>query len=104
MLRTTRRLRIRHTTHYTYDVPVQRSTHRLHLRPIDDWRQTVLSHSLRITPRVEPVEFEDVFGNWSTRFDVTEPYSELTITAESLVEVLDTDPFAFANLPIRPPS
>ena len=104
MLRTTRRLRIRHTTHYTYDVPVQRSTHRLHLRPVDDWRQRVLGYSLQVRPRVEPVEYEDVFGNWATRFDVDEPYTELTITAESLVEVLDTDPFAFANLPIRPAS
>src|SRR5215207_2603059 len=104
MLRTTRRLRIRHTTHYTYDVPVQRSTHRLHLRPVDDWRQRVLGYSLQVRPRVEPVEYEDVFGNWAARFDVNEPYTELTITAESLVEVLDTDPFAFADLPIRPAS
>jgi transglutaminase-like putative cysteine protease len=104
MIRSTRRLRIRHTTTYSYDSPVGRSTHRLHLRPVHDWKQTVLSHSLQIRPRVEAVEYEDVFGNWSTRFDVNEPYTELSVTAESLVEVLDVDPFAFAKLPIRPPS
>lgn len=103
-LRTTRRLRIRHTTRYTYDQPVQRSTHNLHLRPIDDWKQTVLSYHLRIEPEVQTIEYEDVFGNWATRFEIRQPYTRLAIAAESVVEVLDVDPFAFARLPIRPPS
>jgi transglutaminase-like putative cysteine protease len=98
----TRRLRIRHTTRYTYDHPVQRSVHRLHLRPIDDSKQSVLSYNLSITPPAPIIEFEDVFGNWATRCEITEPYTELTIAAESEVELLDTDPFAFAHLPIRP--
>jgi transglutaminase-like putative cysteine protease len=102
MLRTTRRLRVRHLTRYTYDRPVARSVHNLHLRPIDDWRQTVLGYRLSISPEVRPIEYEDVFGNWATRFEVTEPYTELTIEAESLVEIMAVDPFAFADLPIRP--
>src|SRR5688500_977238 len=102
MTRTTRRLRIRHETKYTYDRPVERSTHRLHLRPIDEWRQSVLSYRLTLTPEVPVIEFEDVFGNWMTRFEVAQPYTELTIVAESLVELLDVDPFAFAKLPMRP--
>jgi transglutaminase-like putative cysteine protease len=100
----TRRLRIRHTTRYTYDTPVQRSLHRLHLRPVIDWRQNLLSYQLTIGPQVQVIEFEDVFGNWAQRFEITLPYRELSVTAESLVEVVDTDPFAFAKLPIRPPS
>src|SRR3954449_4882499 len=104
MHKATRRLRIRHKTSYTYDAPVQRSVHRLHLRPMDDWKQTVVSYALDIKPRVPVVEFEDVFGNWATRFEVPEPYTELSITAESVVDLLDVDPFAFADMPIRPPS
>ena len=104
MLRSTRRLRIRHTTHYTYDQPVERSVHRLHLRPIDDARQNLLLYQLVLDPRVPAIEFEDVFGNWSQRFELNEPYTELKITAESLIELVDIDPFAFARLPIRPPS
>src|SRR5438105_12613 len=50
MARTTRQLHVRHTTPYTYDHPIQRSTHRLHLRPIADWERTVLGHSLETTP------------------------------------------------------
>ena len=104
MLRSTRRLRIRHTTRYTYDAPIQRSLHRLHLRPVDDWKQNLLSYDLDVSPRVQVIEFEDVFGNRTQRFEVNEPYTGLEITAHSLVEVVDTDPFAFARLPIKPPT
>jgi transglutaminase-like putative cysteine protease len=99
-----RTLRVRHVTRYQYNSPVARSTHRLHLRPITDWRQRVVSHALMTTPDAPLVEYEDVFGNWCTRFELNEPYMELTVTADSVVEVLDTDPFAFAKLPIRPAS
>jgi transglutaminase-like putative cysteine protease len=51
---------------------------------------------------VQVIEYEDVFGNWATRFEVAEPYTELTISAESTLEVLDVDPFGFARLPTRP--
>lgn len=102
--RRTRTLRIRHQTNYHYDRPVNRSDHHFHLRPISDWKQRVLSYDLTIEPLVPYVEYEDVFGNWATRFTVTKPYERMTVTAESIVEVLDVDPFAFAQLPIRPPS
>jgi transglutaminase-like putative cysteine protease len=99
-----RTLRVRHVTRYQYDAPVARSVHRLHLRPVTDWRQRVLSHALAITPDAPRVEYEDVFGNWSTRFELNQPYTQLTIAAESVVEITDSDPFAFAQLPIRPAS
>src|SRR3954468_17375617 len=99
-----RLLRVRHVTHYAYDHPVLRSVHRLHLRPVTDSRQRVVSHTLQIQPEAPLVEYEDVFGNWSTRFELDQPYTQLTITAESVVEVLDYDPFAFTDLPIRPAS
>jgi transglutaminase-like putative cysteine protease len=102
MLRSTRRLSVKHTTRYTYDRPVERSIHRLHLRPIEDWKQNVFSYRLNIEPEVQTIEYEDVFGNWATRFEVGTPYTELTITAESSLDVLDVDPFAFAKLPMRP--
>jgi transglutaminase-like putative cysteine protease len=97
-----RRLRVRHATTYRYDKPVQKSAHLLKLRPIDDARQRVRSYQLQVTPEVPTVEFEDVFGNWATRFEVTAPYTELRIEAVSDVELLDVDPFAFARVPIRP--
>ena len=97
----TRRLRVRHGNHYAYDQPIARSAHRLHLRPIHDRRQTLVSHRLQISPDAQPIEFEDVFGNWTTRFEIEQPYRELSIVAESVVELLDADPFDFAKLSPR---
>ena len=88
----------------SYDRPISRSIHRAHLRPMDDWKQVVVAYQLRVSTPVQEVEYEDVFGNWTTRFDINKPYKQLTITAESVVELLDVDPFAFAKLAIRPPS
>ena len=99
-------LRIRHATKYQYDRPVTKSAHRLHLRPAYDWKQNVRFYNLRVAPLPDGggvTEFEDVFGNFAARFDVTTPYTELSICAESEVEVLDVDPFEFArNMNLRP--
>lgn len=95
-------LRLTHTTRYRYDRPVALSKHTVHLRPIDDWKQRVLDYSLEITPDVPQLEFEDVFGNWVTRFELRQPYEELSIRAISLVRLLKINPFAFTNVPIRP--
>ncbi|MDB5334113.1 MAG: hypothetical protein JWP03_5264 [Phycisphaerales bacterium] len=97
-----RKLSVRHTTRYTYDQPVLRSAHRVHLRPVIDDRQSVLEHTLDISVPVETMNYEDVFGNATTRFQITEPYTELTLTAKSVVQIKDRDPFAFARVPIRP--
>ena len=97
-----RRLHVRHTTNYAYDKPVERSLHRLHLRPMVDARQALVSHRLTWNPHSPASEYEDVFGNATTRFELSEPYSQLTIEAESIVELRDDDPFDFANAPIRP--
>ena len=103
MPRPTRRLRITHATRFGYAEPVRRSVHKVHLRPITDWKQTVLSHALVVDPPVRVTQSEDVFGNWLTRFEVAEPYRQLTIAATSDVEVLDVNPFAFmGDVPIRP--
>ncbi|XXX74271.1 transglutaminase family protein [Sorangium sp. So ce134] len=102
MIQTTRKLRVVHTTRYTYDRPVERSVHKLHLCPRGDRDQRVLSHTLTLDPRAPTVEREDAFGNLVTRFEITSPYTALTISADSVVELVDADPFAFAKKQIRP--
>ncbi len=98
-----RRLKVIHANRYSYDQPVNRSTHTLHLRPIHDRRQSLISYRLSISAQdTQPIEYEDVFGNWTTRFEVNQPYDELSIVAESVVELLDVDPFAFTSTPVRP--
>jgi transglutaminase-like putative cysteine protease len=96
---TLRRLFVRHVTRYSYDRPVTRSLHRLHLTPIDDRHQRVVTHSLSVDPQVAARHFDDAFGNATTTFELSEPYSELVVKAESLVELSDVDPFEFARTP-----
>ena len=91
-----RRLRVRHTTEYRYDSPVDRSTHQGRLRPVHHQRQSVQDHVLRVETSSGPVEvfdFEDAFGNAAFRFRVDEPYTRLTVSAESTVVLNDYDPF-----------
>ena len=97
-----RYLAVKHTTLYRYDQPIQRSKHCVHLRPIDDVHQSVQSYRLLIVPNVPIVEFEDVFGNWASRFEISQPYQELSVAAESTITLSGVDPFAFAQGPIRP--
>jgi len=97
-----RKLSLKHRTRFTYDQPVNKSAHAVHLRPIHDWRQKVHGHRLAVSPQVEPVEYEDVFGNFAKRFTILQPYTELVMEAESVIELLDVDPFAFASVPMRP--
>ncbi len=99
---TLRKLRVQHTTRYQYDVPVERSTHRLHLCPIHDWDQRVLAHTLTLKPDAATLQFEDVFGNRVTTFSIEEPYQELVIAADSIVEIHDGDPFEFAKKKLKP--
>src|SRR3569623_756742 len=97
-----RRLQVRHTTRYAYDRPVTKSSLRLHLHPVYDVRQRLLDYKLDVSVPVDVIDYEDVFGNRAERFDIVTPYTELTITATSTVELSDFDPFAFARIPIRP--
>lgn len=97
-----RRLAVKHMTRYCYDQPIQHSKHCVHLRPIDDVHQSVANYRLQIAPAVPIFEFEDVFGNWASRFEIKQPYTELTLTAESTITLSGVDPFAFTHAPIRP--
>jgi transglutaminase-like putative cysteine protease len=91
------KLRVVHTTRYSYDKPVERSLHKLHVCPVDDRDQRLLAHTLTVEPSVPVLPFEDVFGNSVSTFELGVPYTELTITADSLVEVRRTDPLAFTK-------
>jgi transglutaminase-like putative cysteine protease len=97
-----RRLAVKHLTRYTYDQPISLSKHIVHLRPIHDKDQHVESYRLMLNPAVPTIEYEDVFGNWCSRFEINESYQELTITAESTITLSNSDPFDFMKGPIRP--
>jgi transglutaminase-like putative cysteine protease len=79
---------VRHATHYVYAEPIPLSHNVVRMRPRDRDLQSCLRHMLTIrpTPAVSS-ERLDYFGNDVVWFSLQEPHSELSITAQSEVEV-----------------
>jgi transglutaminase-like putative cysteine protease/predicted glutamine amidotransferase len=85
-------LSVTHETVYRYSEPVERSTHRMRLRPVSDERQQVLAYELDISVEGMRRDFEDVFGNPSTMLEVSAPFSELAIRSRATVLIRREDP------------
>jgi transglutaminase-like putative cysteine protease len=82
------RFRITHRTRYGYRDVVSLSHNVARLRPRDDGRQTAEHHELIVSPQPSTKSSGvDYFGNHVTWFSLQEPHAELTITANSEVEV-----------------
>ena len=85
--------RIRHLNRYSYTQPVSLCHNLACLQPRDTLSQQVLTSRLVIQPFVEIVtERLDVFGNRLSKFAVEELHSELSVVAESVVEVRAAKP------------
>jgi len=93
-----RRFRVLHRTTYRYQEAVERSTHVFRLVPVEDRLQRLLGHELTVSVDGSYRDFEDVFGNRARRMEVEVPYQEMSITAQSHVELLDTDPLSYRPL------
>jgi transglutaminase-like putative cysteine protease len=80
--------RVSHTTTYRYGEPVTVSHNVLHLAPANTPRQRVESFTLDISPvpAVQHVR-ADYFGNRVDCFTVQDQHTQLTVTAESVLEV-----------------
>jgi transglutaminase-like putative cysteine protease/predicted glutamine amidotransferase len=87
-----RRLIVTHRTVYSYENPVERSTHLLRLEPVHDRLQRLVDFDLRVSIEGRARGFEDVFGNRVRRYLIERPFSELVVEARSTIEVLDRDP------------
>ncbi len=86
-------LRIVHHTQYRYQAPVLLAQHLAHLRPLERTGQTVLAHTLQITP--EPAHRNDsldAFDNWRTFFAHQTPHDHLHVQADSLVQTHPPEP------------
>lgn len=81
-----------HTTQYEYSQPVEHSTHLFRLQPVDDLVQEVIRSSLVISSVAEEMQFEDVFGNQSIHCTISQPYTKLSVTANSRVKIYQTPP------------
>lgn len=88
---------IEHTSRYTYEKPVDYSTHTLRLQPVEDSLQEIVSATIEMSSAGDILQFEDVFGNQTVHCIIEKPYIDLTITSKSQIKVYsrDTDDFSF---------
>ncbi|MGC4032641.1 MAG: transglutaminase family protein [Tepidisphaeraceae bacterium] len=83
------KLRVRHTTEYVYGETVPLCHNQVHLYPRDTFRQRCTEHELIISPEPAAVRTgDDFFGNPVSWFSLQEPHRGLTVTANSVVDVL----------------
>ncbi len=96
-----RRFDVRHRTTYRYARPVEHSTHVFRLEPVHDRLQRVLRSDVSVSVEGKARDYEDMFGNQTRRYVVQTAYTEMTIEANSIVEVLDVDPLSYKPLRAR---
>ena len=89
------RLRVVHTTEFTYGGPVTASYNEARMTPLSGRGQTVLSTSLEIDPHTWRHDYRDYWGSAVTTFEVGLPHQSLLIRATSLVDV---DPLPLPRL------
>lgn len=92
-----RRLRIEHTTGFTYQGAVGASYNEARMLPSSTDTQFVLSSQLDIEPSTSVNYYVDYFGTRVAAFDVLAGHAALEITARSLVEVRRR-PLEFSDL------
>jgi transglutaminase-like putative cysteine protease len=81
-----------HTTTYLYREPVSICHTEVRLAPREERSQHVISHRLSVNPMPEKMfGHTDYFGNSVLYFSIHEPHRELTIAAESLIEIEDSE-------------
>jgi transglutaminase-like putative cysteine protease len=80
--------RVVHETRYTYSDAVSGAHQLAHLRPRETaWQQVRMHHLTIEPPSSEQSAATDYFGNGVMRFAVHTPHDQLTVRAESVVEV-----------------
>jgi transglutaminase-like putative cysteine protease/predicted glutamine amidotransferase len=82
-----RLLSVLHETVYRYETPVERSSHRILLCPVQDGLQQLESFTLELGPPGVRAEYEDVFGNAVASVEIQAPYRELRISGRARVRV-----------------
>jgi transglutaminase-like putative cysteine protease len=81
---------VTHRTDYRYEQDVTASYGQLHLLPREFDRQQRRSATITLTPGPDVLSSrQDFFGNSVSYFEIHEPHRQLTVTAQSVVEVAD---------------
>jgi transglutaminase-like putative cysteine protease len=78
---------IRHLTKFRYSTPVSESLMELRMHPRSEGLQRCLNFQVNVTPRTRVQSYRDYMGNVVHHFDVPGAHRQLTIVAESMVDV-----------------
>lgn len=84
------KLRIQHTTLFTYDNPISEAYTEMRLAPMDDAGQRRMRFHLTTEPRGEVTRYFDRYNNLVHYFDLLQPHERLKVTATSEVYTVDT--------------
>ena len=78
---------IRHLTRYRYNRPVWQSMMEVRMHPLSEATQRCFTFRLQVNPRARIFTFQDHLGNQVHHFDLPQHHRELSIVADSLVNV-----------------
>jgi transglutaminase-like putative cysteine protease len=80
---------IRHMTRFRYSAPISESTMEVRMQPRNEGFQRCLEFSLHTQPPSRCMHYRDYRHNIVHHFDIPGRHSQLTITAEALIEITD---------------
>ena len=85
------RLRICHTTEFSYAIPAFQSHNEIRMVPRDGYGQTVIESKLDLSVTAATVTYDDYFGNRVHAVSIHEPHDSLRIASTSLIEKVSLD-------------
>lgn len=94
------RLKIEHTTTFTYDHPISEAYTEMRLKPLDRDGQHCLAFGLITEPHDMVLPYTDHFGNDVRHFDVIQPHQKLMVASVS--DVITPDSYKADNSDLSP--
>lgn len=91
---------IRHVTRHRYENPVSESVMEVRKCPLSEGQQRCLNFTLSVNPGATIFSLQEKIGNTVHHFDIPQPHSQISITAEALVELKEFPPLP-ASLPLE---
>lgn len=88
---------VRHTTSFRYEPAVRESVMEVRLQPRSEGEQRCLTFSLKVEPSANIMQYRDFSGNTVHHFDIAAAHTQLSIEAQSSVEVQNTPPPRFSD-------
>src|SRR3954465_15060465 len=90
---------IRHTTKFKYGAPIHENVMDVRMQPRTDDYQQCINFYLHVRPNTHIFSYQDYLYNTIHHFNIPGLHSELTITAEGIVNVTPPAPLPAALTP-----